>query len=235
MKYTLIPGQPHTASEEETMSMIRSVLTDEGGPSKPQPRKTKAIQKVAQRGGIGQHAADRTDAPRAFDQRASEAAPHRRATDLPELAPDVQVQKRARIFRPLANVIAQVRGFQPRTRHVALASAALLFVLRPHWFVIGAAIALALVAGAFLTLGTDRIWTAIMGWLNQVEAKDTARAEELRVKLDAFAYRWDSVLDLFPDGMVDGLYMPDFQALQMAEAEHQEVVADRLHRMAQES
>ena len=48
MTYTLIPGQSHTASEEETLSMIRSVLTEDVDPPKveapaagPAPRDTK--------------------------------------------------------------------------------------------------------------------------------------------------------------------------------------------------
>lgn len=32
MTYTLIPGKPYAASEEETILIIRAVLTDEVGP-----------------------------------------------------------------------------------------------------------------------------------------------------------------------------------------------------------
>ncbi|GGX60651.1 hypothetical protein GCM10007385_32400 [Tateyamaria omphalii] len=227
MKYTLIPGQPHTASEEETMSMIRSVLTDDAETLKPHRRKAKVADMDT--------AGDPQESLRAFTERTPPPAPRRRADDLPELEKDTYVQKRPDRFHELANTIMRVRRFEPKTRHLALACAALLFVVRPHWFVIAAVIVFALVVAIFLTFGADRIWTAVLGWLDRVEMKDSARAEDLRAKLDTFAYRWDSVLDLFPDGMVDGLYMPDFQSLRMAEVEHQEVVAERLSRMVQET
>ncbi|WP_299602602.1 hypothetical protein [uncultured Tateyamaria sp.] len=227
MKYTLIPGQPHTASEEETMSMIRSVLTDEADTSKSQPRNIDVTDMDAP--------GSQDVAARAFIERTPPPAPRRRATDLPELEKDTYAQKRAGLFRPLTSMISRVRRFEPKTRHLALASAALLFVVRPHWFVIAAVIAVVLIVATFLTLGADRIWTSVLGWLDRIEMKDHGRAEDLRAKLDTFAYRWDSVLDVFPDGMVDSLYMPDFQSLQQAEAEHQQVVAERLSRMAQET
>ncbi|KIC45437.1 hypothetical protein [Tateyamaria sp. ANG-S1] len=228
MTYTLIPGQSHTASEEETMSMIRSVLT-EGGDTAPEKVAEAPMQKQQ---------------VQAFVERTTEAAPRRRADDLPELAAveeEARPRKKRsprglpRLLRPVSALIQRVRTFQPTTRHIGLALMALLFVVRPHWFVIGAVLALMLVVGTFLTLGADRVWHGILAWLDRIEARNPARAAELRGKLDTFAYRWDSVLDIFPDGMVDSLYMPDFQSMQQADIEHQQVVSDRLDRMAQES
>jgi hypothetical protein len=51
------------------------------------------------------------------------------------------------------------------------------------------------------------------------------------VRLDAFAMRWDGLLDYLPEGRVDALYLPDFQSLQVSEKQHQEVVGNRLSRM----
>ncbi|WP_147114249.1 hypothetical protein [Tateyamaria sp. syn59] len=225
MKYTLIPGQSHTASEEETMSMIRSVLTDDmdTGPAQPDPMPE------AQ--------------PRAFVEKTPAPAPRRRADDLPDLAvaEDIPASRArltsrsaAAVLRPASALTARIRSFQPTTRHIALALSALLIVLRPHWFIIGAILGVLLVAATFFILGADRIWRGVLAWLDRVEARDPSRAHDLRVKLDTFAYRWDSVLDIFPDGMVDSLYMPDFQAMQRAEIDHQQVVSDRLNRMAHE-
>lgn len=239
MNYTLIPGQSHEASEEETMSMIRSVLTEDKDTPKPQPERKVAV--------TPEPAKPVEDTPteelRAFVERTPEPAPRRRATDLPEITgvdatpkgPGLISRVLQRALRPLARVLGRVRGFQPTTRHIAIASMALLIVLRPHWFAIGAVLMLALVIGTVFALGTDRIWRGVLNWLDRVSVRDNARATELRSKLDAFAYRWDGFLDLFPDGMVDGLYMPDFQSLRQAEIDHQEVVAERLTRMAQES
>lgn len=235
MTYTLIPGQSDQTSEEETMSIIRSVLTEDvDTPEKPQKLAVVETKSAAKE--------ERPAAPRPFVDRTPPPAPRRRASDLPELADTpariAETPKTpgllARTVQPLFSALGRVRGFQPTTRHLAIASAALLFVLRPHWFLIGALLVLVLVAGAFATLGSDRIWRALQVWLDRVEARDSDRAARLRTRLDRFACRWDSVLDLFPDGMVDALYMPDFQGMQQAEFAHQQVVADRLNRMARE-
>ncbi|MEX0309751.1 MAG: hypothetical protein AB3N17_05825, partial [Tateyamaria sp.] len=111
----------------------------------------------------------------------------------------------------------------------------LLVVVRPHWFVLAAVLLLVAVTLTFLTFGADRIWRTLSAVLTRIEARDSVRATLLRDRLDRFACRWDAVLDLFPDGMVDGLYMPDLQALQQAEIDHQNVVARRLDRMVQET
>jgi hypothetical protein len=235
MNYTLIPGQSHPASEEETMSMIRSVLTEDDAPQL-QVQHSKA----APQSGAAQPV--RTQ-QRAFVERTADPAPRRRATDLPELeaaqmsarTPGFLSRATGGLTGKAASLVARVRNFQPTTRHIALASTALLIVLRPHWFVIASVFMLLLTIGAFLVFGADRIWRNVLAWLDRVEARDAARAAQLRTRLDRFACRWDSVLDLCPDGMVDSLYMPDFQAMQQAEIDHQAVVADRLTRMVQES
>ena len=38
-------------------------------------------------------------------------------------------------------------------------------------------------------------------------------------------------LDRFPDGMVDGLYLPDFQSIQVTDEQHDAVVDARLSRL----
>ncbi|MEL7133467.1 MAG: hypothetical protein AAGK77_13765, partial [Pseudomonadota bacterium] len=214
MKYTLIPGRSHQASDEETMSVIRSVLTEEiETPKKPTnvgPAQTKAAPKVE-------------SAPtRPFVERTPPPAPRRRGTDdLPELsaASDIpqKSRPRARLASNVLRALGQMRRFQPTPRHLAIASAALLFALRPHWFLLGAIFVLLLITSVFLILGSERIWRGVQLWLDRIDARDSARAASLRHALDRFAWRWDSILDLFPDGMVDGLYMPDFQGMQQAE------------------
>ncbi|WP_415401653.1 hypothetical protein [Tateyamaria sp. SN3-11] len=231
MTYTLIPGQSHTASEEETLSMIRSVLTEDTEPTPKRKRARKA-------------AAPKAEVQTAFVERSEDPNPRRRAEDLPELEQVAEPTQQPRTSRGpglgarlkplLAAPIARVRAFRPTTRHLAIVSVLLLLVVRPHWFVIGAVLMLALVIGTFLILGSDRIWRGVLSVLTRIEARNPARAQELRTKLDGFAYRWDAVLDIFPDGMVDGLYMPDFQAMQEAEEAHAEAVGARLERMMHE-
>ena len=134
-----------------------------------------------------------------------------------------------------SSVIARLRTFRPTLRHLALASLALLVVLRPHWFVVTGALVVALIVGAFMLFGSDRIWRMVLAHLARVEARNPDRAAVLRTRLDRFACRWDAILDFFPDGMVDGLYMPDLQAMQDGEAAHTEAMAARLERMVHES
>ncbi|MEP1588335.1 MAG: hypothetical protein ABJR46_11660 [Tateyamaria sp.] len=246
MKYEPIPGQTHNPSEEETMSVIRSVLTESAEPT-PSRSTTRAERKAERKTASDDCITnDNTDGSklRAFVERNSETHPQRRASDLPELHPQVDVVEKQRFQMPklgaavvgfFAPMISKVRSFKPSTRLVALLSMALLVALRPHWFVITGVLVVALLVASFLMLGSQRIWRMAVGWLNRVEARDPARAERLRVSLDGFACRWDSILDVFPDGMVDGLYMPDLQAMQNAEEAHTAAVDARLNQMAQES
>mmetsp|Transcript_22415 Transcript_22415/g.36086 ORF Transcript_22415/g.36086 Transcript_22415/m.36086 type:complete len:233 (+) Transcript_22415:2824-3522(+) len=231
MTYTLIPGQSHAASEEETLSMIRSVLTED---VQPEPTRKSARKNMPRR-----VAAPSSAAPKAAS--VPEEQP-RRAAVLPELqaeqpAPAMPKSKRKPLPIRAATVtglIKSIHDFRPTARHLAIVSTLLLIVVRPHWFVIGAVLICAMAIGAFLTLGADRIWHRVLRRLDRVEAKNPARAAALRAKLDGFAYRWDGFLDMFPDGMVDSLYMPDFQTLGQSEERHTNVMSDRLARMGQE-
>ena len=68
-----------------------------------------------------------------------------------------------------------------------------------------------------------------------MDARNPVRGVLLREHMDRFACGWDSSLDRFPDGMVDGLYMPDLQAMESAEAAHSYAMAQRLARMAHDT
>jgi hypothetical protein len=239
MTYTLIPGQPHTASEEETMSMIRAMLTEEAPINTA--RKAPTSRAVAP---------PATPVPRQDDmtqraQNGTTSAPRSRATDFPELTPseDVPASGKARRTGKLVTLKApasltraasRLRNFRPSMRHLAVVSVMLLIVVRPHWFVIGAVLGLAAVAGAFVVLGADRVWAVVLAGLDRIEATDPARATILRTRLDRFAYRWDGFLDLFPEGLVDGLYMPDFQGMGQADDLHNDAMMQRLARMGHE-
>ncbi|MEM6373902.1 MAG: hypothetical protein AAF727_14135 [Pseudomonadota bacterium] len=230
MQYEPIPGRPQTATDEETMSVIRSILTEEN--SAPDVPTAAAAKVTAQK-----------PTQRAFVERKGENTPRRRADDLPALQDVVEETAAApaprrpvrSVLRALVAVLRRLRAFRPTTRHLALASLALLTVLRPHWVVVGAVLCLAMVIAMFLIAGADRVWRGVNVYLNRVDARDPQRATELRTRLDSFACRWDAVLDRFPDGMVDGLYMPDFQDMQANDAAHADAMAERLSRMAHDS
>ena len=248
MTYEPIPGKPHNPSEEETMSVIRSVLTEleEPAPSRKARRAERKAQAFGQVNPPTPAPSSDEEQPRAFVERTMAKTERRRASDLPELndAPVEDAPKPRKAQTPktvgmigshLRAVAAKVRAFRPTTRHIALLSMALLVVLRPHWFVITGVLVVALFVGTFLILGSDRIWRAVIGWLNHVEVRNPDRATRLRDRLDRFACRWDAILDVFPDGMVDGLYMPDLQAMQDADEAHTQAMAARLNRMAHDT
>lgn len=242
MKYEPIPGQPQHATDEETMSVIRAVLTEEDAraPSRKEQRAARIASKS--RDMLESPVAEDPQGFKAFVERTLEVKPRRRADDLPELqdaTPEVEARARTawttRAARRVAQIARPLRDFRPSTRHLSLASLALLVVLRPHWFVISVVLAAALIIGAFLIIGSDRIWRAVLSYLGRVETRDLKRAMHLRARLDRFACRWDGFLDFFPDGMVDGLYMPDFQDLQNGDEAHTEAMIERLSRMAHDA
>lgn len=119
-----------------------------------------------------------------------------------------------------ARLRAAVTGYRPTPRHIVLASLALVVLFRP-WLMLGVVFfALFLITAVFLILGYDGFWRRAMGLARWYARRHPSRAVELHRKLDAFAMRWDAVLDRFPEGSVDGLYLPDFGDLAEAEAKH---------------
>jgi len=120
----------------------------------------------------------------------------------------------------VARAKAKVLGYRPTPRHTVLACLALLIVFRP-WLVLGLIfLSLFIVAGIFLILGYDGFWRRAMGLARWYARRRPSRSAELHRKLDNFAMKWDAVLDRFPEGSVDGLYLPDFGDLAEAEARH---------------
>lgn len=120
----------------------------------------------------------------------------------------------------VARAKAKVFGYRPTPRHIVLACLALLIVFRP-WLVLGLIfLSLFIMTVIFLILGYDGFWRRAMGLARWYARRRPARSAELHRKLDDFAMKWDAVLDRFPEGSVDGLYLPDFGDLAEAEARH---------------
>ncbi len=89
----------------------------------------------------------------------------------------------------------------------------------------------AITVALFLFCGADRIWRAISWVVQAYSARNKAGADALLDWLDTVAVRWDSVLDRFPDGLVESLYMPDFANLEKLEEDYDKALDDRLERM----
>lgn len=83
----------------------------------------------------------------------------------------------------------------------------------------------------FLVLGTERVWSGL-SWAVAIYARRYPdRAETIYAALDSIAYRWDAVLDMLPEGRVDGLYMPDFAHVAEQRWAEDDVIAQRLARL----
>lgn len=131
----------------------------------------------------------------------------------------------------IANMKAAVLGYRPTPRHIVIASAALIIFFRP-WLVLGIGIlSLFILTGIFLILGYDGFWRRAMGLARWYARRHPTRAVEMHRKLDSFAMKWDAVLDRFPEGTVDGLYLPDFGDLAEAESRHDAALDRRFSEM----
>lgn len=127
----------------------------------------------------------------------------------------------------VAGIKARVTGYRPTPKHLIIGSFALLVLFRP-WLVAGVLFLSVLVAfGVFLILGYDGFWRRAMGLARWYAHRRPSRAAELHRKLDSFAMKWDAILDRFPEGSVDGLYLPDFGDLATADKRHDEALDRR--------
>ena len=156
------------------------------------------------------------------------AEPH---GDIAESSPR-KVAGRKRAARPTGGALASLRarlgGYRPKPAHVAMALFLLLVVFRP-WLMLGFIfVTLVIITGVFLITGYDGFWHGVIRISRWYARRNPARASIIHRRLDGFAMRWDAVLDRFPEGTVDGLYLPDFGGLATADARHDEAMARRL-------
>lgn len=122
---------------------------------------------------------------------------------------------------------SRILGFRPTKKQIVLGALVLFALLRP-WLAIGL-IVLSVVAtiALFLALGHDRFWKRVIDLARAYARRNPARAADLHLKLDRFASGWDAFLDRFPEGTVDGLYLPDFGELAQADARHEATLERR--------
>ena len=124
--------------------------------------------------------------------------------------------------------LSRLKGYRPTPTHIALAVFALLVLTRP-WLVLGLTLLFFLILiGAFLIAGYDGFWQGAIKLGRWYAGRRPARAAILHARLDSFAVKWDALLDRFPEGTVDGLYLPDFGEIATADARHAQAVERRL-------
>ncbi|MEM8577846.1 MAG: hypothetical protein AAGF60_08345 [Pseudomonadota bacterium] len=126
-------------------------------------------------------------------------------------------------------------AWRPKAWQVAVLLSTLLLLLRPHWVLLAVLLIAFSILGVFALAGADRTWGWAVSGLRLYLRRYPDRGPRTLARLDRFAERWDRILDRFPDGSVDGLYLPDLQALMRADEAHDSAVAARLDRMRQEA
>jgi len=176
--------------------------------------------------------ASRTIAPIPEPKRA-EPAPRRSARDpidAEQPAPKRQVKGKMKRIKSAAldgGLMASITSYRPAPKHIVYAAFGLLLLFRP-WLVAGLLfLGLFIMIGVFLILGYDGFWKRAMGFARWYAKRRPERAAEMHRKLDGFAMRWDAILDWFPEGSVDSLYLPDFGNLATADARHDKALERR--------
>lgn len=145
--------------------------------------------------------------------------------------------KSASEAKPLENrslFQAAKSSFQSNRKLIGLMAILALVFFRPHWVFLSVVLVLFLTLGAFVLLGADRVWGGAMRGLKYLGQRSPEKVQQWVKRLDKFALRWDAILDRFPEGAVDGLYLPDFQSLMEAEDQHDAVIDARLSRLQAE-
>lgn len=228
--------------DETSLSAIRSILTEED-PAAPRSRfgRTKA-EPIASEAPVRRKAdvlpdlasADATEIPQKTTPKPKRGfSLRRKAADPKDIAPrGARVTEKAVANVPYGEaqtgLMARMRGYRPSVSHIALAAAVLLVVMRP-WLVIGLIVfSIIVLIGVFLIAGYDGFWHGVVKASRWYAKRRPSRAAILHARLDNFAVRWDAILDRFPEGTVDGLYLPDFAELATADARHDEAVERRL-------
>lgn len=130
---------------------------------------------------------------------------------------------------------ARILGYRPTRRHIVLGAIVLLALFRPWLLVALMQLPIVIVTGLYLAFGYDRFWSGVLRLYQRYEARSPEKAQRLLRRMDGFALRWNTVLDRFPDGLVDGLYLPDLNSLLETEARHNAAVEDRFARMRDEA
>lgn len=233
--------------DESSLSAIRSILTEDpepaprsrfsrskAAPEEPVaaparvPRKADGLPDLAQ-AEINHEPQEVAKKPkRGFSLRRKSAAPEK-------AAPMVATAKPKRVEEVYsavdAGLLDRIRAYRPPISHMVMAAFVLLVVLRP-WLVFGLMVFFIIVMiGVFLIAGYDGFWHGVVKVSGWYAKRRPSRAVVLHDRLDRFAVRWDAILDRFPEGTVDGLYLPDFAELATADVRHDEIVERRLARM----
>lgn len=126
-------------------------------------------------------------------------------------------------------------GYRPKLRHLLSFGAIALLLFRPV-LVIGLFIlSLMVLVGVVLIVGYDVFWIRMAAVARWYAGRNPEKAAAFHGKLDRFAMKWDSFLDRFPEGSVDGFYLPDLNDSAAVDADHEAALDRRLRSLGKNS
>ncbi len=209
----------------ETMSLIRDMIT-EHPPTPASPRQ--ATRAASQPDPVAAVQDDIATSPRA----SARIRPIEHVMAEPDAAP-LPAPAPSLVRTLIGTAIAHIKGFRPTRRQIIAAALILVVLIWPAWVIFFAVLNLIVVLGVFLCFGGDRVWGGVVRALSWYIQRAPERGTRLTARIDRFADRWDGILDRFPDGWVDGLYLPDVRALLEADKLHDDALNARFDRMSQ--
>jgi hypothetical protein len=222
-------GRRKVELDESSLKAIRSIpieeVIEEARPAKIEPEQPQVVASVKRKADALPMLSDPKGDPNAAAnaERAQDTKPTKRR--LPWKRKAVRTKSEAKSRKGL---VGKLSKYRLKPMHVALVAILLIAVIRP-WLVLGLfLITLFVIVGVFLIIGFDGFWQNVLRVSRWYAKRNPERAVAVHARLDRLAMRWDAVLDRFPEGMVDSLYLPDFGELAAADHRHDEAMERRL-------
>ena len=88
-------------------------------------------------------------------------------------------------------------------------------------------------AASYLMLGYDAFWRRALRPVRWYVARHPDRAASVHHRIDRLAFRWDAVLDRFPERLVAGLYLPDVSDIAAVADEDESPIDLRMSELGQ--
>jgi len=235
---------PEEGLDEDSLAAIRSILTEEATQVSPEVSDPIEREKVVEVAPLSAASAQpprrrKADAFPTLEEPTRDAPVKTRAPK--QAKRGFSLRRKAAVSKPqkpklqqnvqpgrVAGMLEQLKGYRPKPLHVALAVLALALLMRPWVFIGLGFVLLFIVIGVYLMVGYDGFWKGAMKIGRWYASRRPERAAQLHARLDRFAMRWDAVLDRFPEGSVDALYLPDFGELEMVDKRHDAAMERRL-------
>ncbi len=122
---------------------------------------------------------------------------------------DTAAPAAARRKRSSNGMKSRILNYRPTRKHIIIAAFVLVMILRP-WLIPGLLFVTFWVGLiAWLTLGPDRVTEWFVSMWDRLSQRNPAMAEKLRQRGDAFALKFDALLEKLPSSWAEKLALPD--------------------------